>query len=73
MSVEQRHLRTARGDDVVVTLFMHAGEAPSIMLTVDDGDDTVRPTVEFTIAEAAEFRDVLRQFSERSVVVRARF
>lgn len=63
MAVKTHELRTTRGDHVAITLFTHAGEAPTILVTVLDADGCAVPTAEFTIREAAEFRDLLRELS----------
>jgi hypothetical protein len=55
---------TLRDDAVQVTLFTHADEEPTILLTVVDHDDSVVPTAEFTLSEAGEFRDLLRKLCE---------
>jgi len=64
MAVTTEELQTVRGDDVKVTLFTHAGEASTILLTVVDNDECPVPTAEFTLAEAARLRDLLRRFCE---------
>ena len=64
MSVDQAELQTRRGDGVLVTLFQHAGEHPTILVSVSDADDTTIPTAEFTLQEAAELREILRKFCE---------
>lgn len=65
MAVEQRTILTARGDRLTLSLFTHAGEDATVMVTVDDADDSVAPTAEFTMAEAGEFREALRALCER--------
>jgi len=67
VSVETSEVRTSRGDAVVLTLFDHAGEDPTILLSVLDADDTPVPTAEFTFAEAALLREELRRMCERVV------
>jgi hypothetical protein len=64
MAVESEKFRTLRGDELVVTLFTHAGEDPTIMVTLSDADDTPVPTAEFTLKEAGAFRDSLRRLCE---------
>ena len=64
MSVETHEIETVRGDRIVVTLFMHPGERPSIMVTIDDVDESLVPTAELTIPEAADLREALRKLSE---------
>lgn len=66
MAVTTKEFGTLRGDVVKVTLFEHCGEPPSILVTLIDADDTVPPTAEFTIGEAAEVREVLRKFCEQA-------
>jgi len=67
MSVDQATIRTGRGDELLVTLFDHAGEPPSILISVLDADDHAVPTAELTIVEAADLREVLRKFCEATV------
>ncbi len=63
MSVTSVRIPTRRGDVVMLSLFDHGGE-PSILVTIDDADDTCTPTAEFTLAEAGAFRDELRRLCE---------
>lgn len=64
MAVATEKIRTLRGDELQITLFTHADEEPTILVTVSDADDTVVPTAEFTLAEAGAFRDTLRRLCE---------
>lgn len=64
MTVDQATLATRRGDEVTMTLFAHPGEAASLLISVADADDSVVPTAEFTIAEAGELRELLRELLE---------
>lgn len=73
MSVEQIKLETSRGDVVVLTLFDHAGEDPTILVSVLDADATPIPTAEFTLTEAGHFRDSLRSLSEKGARGRGRW
>jgi hypothetical protein len=66
VSVESSSFNTQRGDSLVLSLFMHAGEDPSILLTVMDSNETMVPTAEFTVAEAAELREQIRKYCERA-------
>jgi hypothetical protein len=66
MSVDQANLKTRRGDDVMVTLFHHTGEPSSILISVFDADNTMVPTAQFTLGEAAELRETLRKFCEKA-------
>lgn len=73
MAVTTEKFSTLRGDDLQVTLFTHPGEKPTILVTVIDHDESIVPTAEFTLAEAGELREVLRQLCEeglRSAVTR---
>lgn len=65
MAVEQREISTARGDRILLSLFTHSGEEATVLVTVLDADDCDAPTAEFTIREAAEFREALRFLCER--------
>lgn len=67
MTVRQAELSTARGDAVMVTLFAHPGEAATVLLSVRDADESLVPTVEFTIDEVTELREVLRKMAEVAV------
>ncbi|MDA8316500.1 MAG: hypothetical protein M0010_15225 [Actinomycetota bacterium] len=67
MSVRQVTIPTRRGDTIVVSLVHLAGEEPTLMVALDDADDTPMPTAELTIREAAEMREVMRQFCEEAV------
>lgn len=66
MTVRLVELRTDRGDEVTTTLFYPAGQPPSILVTVNDGDDSLVPTVELTLAEAAELESTLRVLREEA-------
>lgn len=66
MAVTTEELRTVRGDEIKVTLFEHAGEAPSILVTVVDSDRCLIPTAELSLTEVAEFRELLRKLCEQS-------
>ena len=66
MSVAHRTVRTERGDCIDVTLFTHASERPAILLSVTDADDSRVPTAEFTLTEAADLREAVRQLCERA-------
>jgi hypothetical protein len=61
---EQRELRTARGDDVVLTLVNLVGEASTVLLSVRDNDDSAVPTAEFTMDETFELLHQLRDLVE---------
>lgn len=65
MAVTTEEFSTIRGDELKVTLFTHPGEAPSILLTVIDHDESVVPTAEFTFHEVGNFREVLRRLCEQ--------
>lgn len=62
MSVDTAFLRTHRGDEVTVNLFSHAGQRPTICITIDDVDECKLPTFELTLREAGELREILRKF-----------
>jgi hypothetical protein len=64
MPMDVRQVRTARGDLIMMALVTHSGEKPSIIVSIDDADDTLIPTAEFTLPEAGDLRDVLRQLCE---------
>jgi len=64
VTVTTVRIPTRRGDVVVLSLFDHAGEDPSILVSIDDADDTCVPTAEFTLSEAGAFRDELRRLCE---------
>ena len=64
MNAVQATLSTLRGDEVTVTLFQHGDEDPTVMITVDDADDSAVPTAEFTLSEVAELREILRKLEE---------
>lgn len=66
MSVEQLELRTQRGDTIVATLFEFAGEVPTVCVTLDDADETPAPTVELTMAELGQLREILRRLGEKA-------
>lgn len=66
MSVDTAFLRTHRGDEVTINLFRHAGQDPTICITVDDADECKLPTFELTVKEAATLREVLRRFCENA-------
>jgi len=55
-----------------MALFTHPGERPSILVTIDDAEDSAIPTVEFTLAEAGAFRDLLRELCESGTQGEAR-
>jgi hypothetical protein len=65
MAVTTETFWTLRDDRLQVTLFAHADEEPTILLTVTDHDDSLVPTAEFTLGEAGEFRDLLRKLCEQ--------
>lgn len=65
MAVTSEKILTLRGDDVMVTLFTHAGEDPTILVTVIDHDESPIPTAEFTLTEAGDLRELLRRFCEQ--------
>jgi hypothetical protein len=67
MAVTTEKFSTLRGDDLQVTLFTHAGEEPTILVTVIDHDESLVPTAEFTLAEAGELREVLRSLCEQAL------
>lgn len=67
MAAESWTFETDRGDDVVLTLFTHAGQPPSVLVSIRDADASPVPTAEFTLAEAGRFRDVLRRACELGV------
>jgi hypothetical protein len=58
-------VHTARGDTIMLTLFINPGEDPSILVSVFDADESPIPTAEFTLPEAGELRDELRRLCER--------
>lgn len=64
MAIESLKISTARGDSAHLTLMLLAGDPPSILIQIDDVDDTVCPTAEFTLKEAASLREALRQLCE---------
>lgn len=64
MAVATEKIRTLRGDELQITLFTHADEEPTILVTLTDADDTIVPTAEFTLAEAGALRDTLRRLCE---------
>jgi hypothetical protein len=64
MAVRQVELCTVRGDRIVVSLFTHADEVPSILISIVDADNTVVPTAELLLPEAGQFRDSLRELCE---------
>lgn len=64
MAVTTEKFSTLRGDDLQVTLFTHAGEEPTILLTVIDHDESIIPTAEFTLEEMGSVRELLRKLSE---------
>ena len=70
MSTHQVEQTTRRGDRLVVTLIDEAGAEPTILLTVDDVDQTPLPTVELTIDETAALRETLRALCERALANR---
>lgn len=65
MAVKTEKFSTLRGDELMVTLFTHAGEEPTILVTLIDHDDTAVPTAEFTLREAGEVRELLRRLCEQ--------
>lgn len=65
MAVKTEKFSTLRGDELMVTLFTHSGEDPTILVTVIDHDDTPIPTAEFTLREAGEVRELLRRLCEQ--------
>jgi len=71
MAVTTEKFSTLRGDDLQVTLFQHAGQDPSILVTVIDHDECLVPTAEFTLAEVGELREVLRRLCEHALRVGA--
>jgi hypothetical protein len=64
MTVEQTTVSTRRGDEVTVTLFDHAGQPPTVLISVADADESRVPTAEFTLAEAADLREAIRRLCE---------
>lgn len=62
--VRQITAETFRGDRVAITLFTHADEEPTILISILDADDSVVPTAEFTLPEAGDLRDALRALCE---------
>lgn len=64
MAVQTEEFKTARGDDLKVTLFTHVGEEPTILVTVIDHDESVVPTAEFTLEEMGALRELFRQLCE---------
>jgi hypothetical protein len=67
MAVTTEEMSTVHGDDLQVTLFTHAGEEPTILVTVRDRDESRVPTAEFTLYEAAALRDTLRRLCEEGL------
>jgi hypothetical protein len=65
VAVHQSSVTTERGDQVILTLFTHAGEEPTILVSVIDADNSAHPTAEFTLPDAGEFRDLLRKLCEQ--------
>lgn len=57
-------VETSRGDTVHVQLVTPDNGDATILVSLDDADDCVMPTAEFTIKEAADFRELLRQACE---------
>lgn len=72
MSVDQAAVTTRWGDELLITLFTHAGEAPSILISVIDADEGAIPTAELALAEAVELREILRKFCEQSALSHGR-
>jgi hypothetical protein len=64
VGVDTRDVSTRRGDMVRLSLFTHAGEDPTILVSVLDCDDSAIPTAELTLPEAGELRDRLRALCE---------
>lgn len=57
-------VETSRGDTVTIQLVTPDNGDATILVSLDDVDECVMPTAEFTIQEAAEFRELLRQACE---------
>lgn len=57
-------VETRRRDTVTVQLVTPDNGDATILVSLDDADDCVMPTAEFTVAEAADFREILRQACE---------
>ncbi len=72
MAVTTKEFGTLRGDVVKVTLFAHAGEEPTILVTVIDHDDTIVPTAEFTLEEMGDLRELFRRLCEQGQRARMR-
>lgn len=66
MSVETEFLRTHRGDELTVNLFTHAGQEPTVCITIDDADECKLPTFELNVEEIGRLREILRKFGERA-------
>jgi hypothetical protein len=66
VTVEQAVIATSRGDRITVTLMDFPGQPPTMLLTVDDVDDTVVPTATLTASESAELREAIRSLWERA-------
>jgi len=60
-------VETSRGDTVHVQLVTPDNGDATILVSLDDADDCVMPTAEFTIKEAADFREILRQACESAL------
>jgi hypothetical protein len=67
VAVTTEEISTVRGDDLKVTLFAHADEDPTILVTLIDHDESLVPTAEFTLYEAAALRDTLRRLCEEGL------
>lgn len=72
MTVTQRAVELAAGDGIAITLFVHGGEEPWILVSVVDADEMPVPTVSLSIAEAAELREALRELLEEGARARGR-
>lgn len=66
MTVTSFEITPESGDRLVVTLFTD-GTRPSLVLSVEDADQTAVPSVQLTLSEAADLREALRDLSERAV------
>ena len=64
VAVTTEQYGTSRGDVLQVTLFTHADERPTILVTVIDHDDSIVPTAEFTLEEMGDLRELLRRLCE---------